>query len=479
MDRGDSFDADRRRRTTEGLENKFRTPSPEEEPQGRYIGMNMLRTPRGRIEGRYEINTRGRRNSPSPPRDLTAYFLGEARAYSPGPGPEGPVGAARPEAFWSEPGGWRGPQPAPAQPETRQPVTRQTETRQPAPRQPVPYRPEPYRDETPDPDYGEARGYASIKPVPQQAQYSLTRFDELPPLRAPVMARPFIPAFSEPPSCAPVTSTPQVASVNDRPRVLDYQNLTAQDKEDIEMGLELVRRRNYDREHSEVPGLASVPAGPAGDRLAGDRLAGDRPAGASPAGASSSVIVPNTSTSVEEIPKKSMRPADKFTDRLEPYDGVSEPYESFVSRFEKCSKHYKWDGEDRLYFLGQALAKGVNNVPWDSGEVTNVEQLLKLLAGRYGTASQTAKFRSELRMRRRQKGETLHALYYDIQRLASLAWPGKEGSSTTEENAVEAFADALDDDRVRTEILIRGVKTLLDALNLAVQMEVIAKRPRM
>src|SRR6266568_4099707 len=170
MDRGDSFDADRRRRTTEGLENKFRTPSPEEEPQGRYIGMNMLRTPTGHIEGRYEINTRGRRNSPSPPRDLTAYFPGEARAYSPGPGPEGPVGAARHDAFWSEPGGWRGPQPAPfqpetsqpapSQPETRQPVTRQPapvqpetrqpvplqpETRQPAPRQPVPYRPEHYR----------------------------------------------------------------------------------------------------------------------------------------------------------------------------------------------------------------------------------------------------------------------------------------------------------------------------------------------
>src|SRR6266581_4053593 len=325
MDRGDSFDADPRRRTTEGLEDKFRTPSPEEEPQGRYIGMNMLRTPIGRIEGRYEINTRGRRNSPSPPRDLTAYFPGEARAYSPGLGPEGPVGAARHEAFWSEPGGWRRAQPAPFQPETRQPapfqtetrqpapfqpdtrqpVTRQTATRQPVPRQPVPYRPEPYRAETPDSEYGEARGYASVKPVPQQAEYSLIRFDDLPPLRAPVMARPLMPALSEPPSCAPVTSTPQAASVNDQPRVLDYQNLTAQDKEDIEMGLELVRRRNYDREHSEVPGLASVPAGPAGDRpagdrlagdrLAGDRLAGDRPAGASPAGASSSVIVPNTS----------------------------------------------------------------------------------------------------------------------------------------------------------------------------------------
>src|SRR6266568_3591079 len=141
MDRGDSFDADRRRRTTEGLEDKFRTPSPEEEPSGIFIGMPLMRTPVGRIEGRYEINTRGRRDSPSPPQDLTAHFPGEARAHSPGLGPEGPflTGVARHEALWSEPPRWR---------QALRPVSPQTETRQPAPFQPETRQPALFQPET-------------------------------------------------------------------------------------------------------------------------------------------------------------------------------------------------------------------------------------------------------------------------------------------------------------------------------------------
>jgi len=62
--------------------------------------------------------------------------------------------------------------------------------------------------------------------------------------------------------------------------------------------------------------------------------------------------------------------------------------------------------------------------------------------------------------------------------LKSLAWPEQEGTAVTEENAVDSFADAMDDERIRTEILMWGTKTPVEALKLAVHMEAITQRSR-
>jgi len=166
-----------------------------------------------------------------------------------------------------------------------------------------------------------------------------------------------------------------------------------------------------------------------------------------------------------------MMPMKNLNDKLLPYDGQSEPFESFRTRYEGCSRHYQWDPAERLYFLRQALDKKVNNVVWDSGNVTTAEQLLELLAARYGTEAQAAGFRSELKWRTKKKSETQHDLYYDVRRLASLAWPGQQGTQVTEDNAIDAFADAQEDDRIRTEISMQGAKTLVEALNVAVKYE--------
>src|SRR6266568_2966844 len=56
--------------------------------------------------------------------------------------------------------------------------------------------------------------------------------------------------------------------------------------------------------------------------------------------------------------------------------------------------------------------------------------------------SQSSIFKKRLWKRRRNKGESLHALYFDIMNLASLAWP--EGPSY-EDTTVEAFINALDE----------------------------------
>jgi len=62
--------------------------------------------------------------------------------------------------------------------------------------------------------------------------------------------------------------------------------------------------------------------------------------------------------------------------------------------------------------------------------------------------------------------------------LKSLAWPEQEGTAVTKENAIDSFSDAMDDERIRTEILMQGTKTPVEALKLAVHMEAITQRPR-
>src|SRR6266568_3548077 len=95
---------------------------------------------------------------------------------------------------------------------------------------------------------------------------------------------------------------------------------------------------------------------------------------------------------------------------------------------------------------------------------------------RYAQCSQVSQsniFKKGLWKRRRNKGESLHALYFDIMNLASLAWP--EGPSC-EDITVEAFINALDEP-VRSEVYASQPETLGDALQIAVQIENKDKEP--
>jgi hypothetical protein len=68
------------------------------------------------------------------------------------------------------------------------------------------------------------------------------------------------------------------------------------------------------------------------------------------------------------------------------------------------------------------------------------------------------RFQTELRCRRRAKGESLRELAQDIRRLMALAYPG-EKSSLSEHIARDAFLTALDDPEF--ELKIREREPLL------------------
>jgi len=95
----------------------------------------------------------------------------------------------------------------------------------------------------------------------------------------------------------------------------------------------------------------------------------------------------------------------------------------------------------------------------DATAVNTVERLATLLHSRFSGTCQADKYRMELRIRRRQQGESLATLHQDIRRLMALAHPtlSSEGRETF---ACDYFIDAMDNifGRRTTHIAaVRGV----------------------
>ena len=55
--------------------------------------------------------------------------------------------------------------------------------------------------------------------------------------------------------------------------------------------------------------------------------------------------------------RSSHSPPHRITMKLHSYDGVSEPLETFLARFENFSSHYKWKEEDSYFIYGTLLLK--------------------------------------------------------------------------------------------------------------------------
>jgi len=107
---------------------------------------------------------------------------------------------------------------------------------------------------------------------------------------------------------------------------------------------------------------------------------------------------------------------------------------------------------------------------WGS-ENLSYEELLDKLKRRFSGKGMEKKFQSELRCRRRNRGESLRELAHDIRRLMTLAYPGEQ-SSLSEHIARDAFLSALADPEFELKVRGREPADLDDALRIAQRYEV-------
>jgi len=99
------------------------------------------------------------------------------------------------------------------------------------------------------------------------------------------------------------------------------------------------------------------------------------------------------------------------------------------------------------------------------------EELMQRIIQRFGNEGQEEMFRSQLRNRKRRRGETLQNLYNDIWMLMSLTYPGFEASQFSQLIAKDIFLTSLDDINLEMRCREREPKDLDAALRIALRLE--------
>ena len=174
------------------------------------------------------------------------------------------------------------------------------------------------------------------------------------------------------------------------------------------------------------------------------------------------------------VASQSLSIKDRRDMKLERFDGTVR-VESFLAKFKICSRHNRWNEADRMDNLQCALTGEAAQILWDMGAdgVKTSKDLIRQLQARYGSANQTALYRTQLKFRRRQRGETLAELVNDVRRLIVLAYPGPS-SPMKEAFACEAFLEALNDEDLALKIREKEPPTLEEAYQFAMRLEAYA-----
>ena len=156
--------------------------------------------------------------------------------------------------------------------------------------------------------------------------------------------------------------------------------------------------------------------------------------------------------------------------KLDKYSGQG-PLQSFLSRFELCSRHNAWSASERLTQLACALSDGASQLIWEaqSGGIDTAEKLIQRLQERYGSHDRQAVFRAQLLARRQKQGEDLPSLFGDIQRLLVLAYPGESAHSET--MAIHFYIAALEDRELALKVSEREPTSLQQAFTLSLRLQ--------
>jgi len=125
---------------------------------------------------------------------------------------------------------------------------------------------------------------------------------------------------------------------------------------------------------------------------------------------------------------------------------------------------------DKVAHLRWSLSETAAQLLWGTEDLTYAE-LTEKLRSRFGGKGMEEKYQTELRCRRRARGESLRELSQDVQRLMALAYPG-EKSSLSEHIARDAFLSALDDPDFELKVREREPIDLDAAVKLAQRFEV-------
>ena len=113
--------------------------------------------------------------------------------------------------------------------------------------------------------------------------------------------------------------------------------------------------------------------------------------------------------------------------KLEKFDGVSTPLETFLTKYNNRKRYNQWNSEESAVFLRDSLQSHASQILWEIADNASDQDIVRLLRNRFGNSLHMERFRAQLQTRRRKPGESIQAVNQDIRRLMALGFPGQSG----------------------------------------------------
>ena len=153
------------------------------------------------------------------------------------------------------------------------------------------------------------------------------------------------------------------------------------------------------------------------------------------------------------------------------FDGSSD-FEEFLSQFKITSEINGWQYKEKSLYLASCLTGDARSLlsELDHDGQRDYDTLTEKLANRFGSVNRSEIYRTQLKSRTRNKGETIPQLAQAIKKLVRQAYPGVH-QDVVETLAIDHFIDALTDSDIRLRVREFDPKTLADAEKSALRLE--------
>ena len=141
-------------------------------------------------------------------------------------------------------------------------------------------------------------------------------------------------------------------------------------------------------------------------------------------------------------------------------------------KIDNFALHNRWTDTERLHYVANCLEDLAAQILWDlrSGDNYTFGDLRETLKAVYVSIGQAEVYRSQHKIRRRKKGETLSDLAQNVRKLMVLAYPGPQ-DRTTEILVRDSFLEALEDPKLIVQVQAQNPPNLDSALRVAQRME--------
>ena len=153
------------------------------------------------------------------------------------------------------------------------------------------------------------------------------------------------------------------------------------------------------------------------------------------------------------------------------YNGATD-FDEFLSQFEIVSELNGWLYREKSLYLASCLTGDARSLfsELDYEGKRDYSTLVAKLAGRFGSENRSEIFRTQLKSRARNKGESIPELAQAVKKLVRQAYPGVS-KDVIEILSIDHFIDALSDSDIRLRVREFCPKTLADAERTALRLE--------